>query len=83
MFQTEDMIKQHELLNQVAQLIDAGTLMSTLKDKLGNINAKNLKKAHAQIEIGNTIGKIVLEGFWIKESIYKFQFLKILFVDFR
>jgi NADPH2:quinone reductase len=63
MFQTEDMIKQHELLNQVAQLIDAGTLVSTMKSAQGKINAKNLKQAHARIESKATIGKIVLEDF--------------------
>jgi NADPH2:quinone reductase len=63
MFQTKDMIQQHRLLNKVAELIDAGTLVSTLKSTQGKINAKNLKKAHAQIESGATIGKIVLEGF--------------------
>ena len=29
----------------------------------GTINAANLRKAHAAIESGTTIGKIVLEGF--------------------
>ena len=63
MFQTKDMIQQHRLLNKVAELIDAGTLVSTLKSTQGKINAENLKKAHAQIESGATIGKVVLEGF--------------------
>ena len=63
MFETEDMIKQHELLNQVAELIDAGTLVSTLKSTQGKINADNLKIAHAQIESSTTVGKIVLEDF--------------------
>ena len=63
MFETEDMIQQHKLLNQVAELIDAGMLVSTLKSTQGKINAENLKKAHMQIESGTTIGKIVLEDF--------------------
>ncbi len=63
MFQTEDMIEQHNLLNKVSELIDAGTLNTTLKSTQGRINAENLKKAHANIESHNTIGKIVLEGF--------------------
>ena len=63
MFQTEDMIEQHLLLNKVAELIDAGTLKTTLKSTQGRINAENLKAAHANIESHKTIGKIVLEGF--------------------
>lgn len=63
MFQTEDMIVQHELLNEVAKLIDAGTLKTTLKSSQSPINAKNLKKAHTEIESHTAIGKIVLQGF--------------------
>jgi hypothetical protein len=29
----------------------------------GTINATNLKKAHALLESGKSIGKVVLEGF--------------------
>lgn len=63
MFQTEDMIQQHTLLNKVAELIDQGKIKTTLKATQGIINATNLKKAHADIESHKTIGKIVLEGF--------------------
>ncbi len=63
MFQTADMIEQHRLLNRVAELIDAGTLRTTLKGVLGPINAATLKRAHAQLESGKAIGKLVLEGF--------------------
>ena len=63
MFQTKDMIEQHNLLNKVTELIDASVLTTTLKSTQGHINAENLKKAHANIESHSTIGKIVLEGF--------------------
>ncbi len=63
MFQTDDIDKQRELLNQVASLIDAGTLKTTLGENYGKINADNLKRAHANLETGKAIGKIVLEGF--------------------
>jgi NADPH:quinone reductase len=36
---------------------------STATQRLGGINAQNLKKAHAQLESGSTIGKVVLENF--------------------
>ena len=63
LFETEDMIAQHNLLNEVASLLDAGVLRTTLRQHFGRLNAANLKKAHALIESGRTIGKIVLEGF--------------------
>lgn len=63
MFETEDMIAQHQLLTRVARLIDDGTLKTTLGEHYGAITAENLQKAHRQIETGRAVGKIVLEGF--------------------
>jgi zinc-binding alcohol dehydrogenase family protein len=61
-FQTSDMIAQHHLLNDVADLIDKGVLRTTLDQTFGKINAANLKRAHALLESGKSRGKIVLEG---------------------
>jgi NADPH2:quinone reductase len=61
-FRTADMIAQHHLLNDVADLIDKGVLRTTLDQTFGTINATNLKRAHARIESGKSRGKIVLEG---------------------
>ena len=61
-FQTPDMIAQHHLLNDVADLIDKGVLRTTLDQSFGTINAANLKSAHALLESGKSRGKIVLEG---------------------
>lgn len=61
-FQTPDMIAQHHLLNDVADLIDKGVLRTTLDQTFGTINATNLKRAHALLESGKSRGKIVLEG---------------------
>jgi alcohol dehydrogenase len=61
-FKTPDMIEQHRLLNEVAQLLDAGTLKCTLKETLTPINAANLRKAHTRLESGTMIGKLVLKG---------------------
>jgi zinc-binding alcohol dehydrogenase family protein len=61
-FQTPDMIEQHRLLNQVAEWIDSGRLKGTLKEMLSPINAANLRKAHARLESGTMIGKLVLKG---------------------
>ena len=63
MFETPDMIEQHNLLNRVAELIDAGTLKTTLGEHFGVINAENLRRAHTLLESGKAKGKIVLEGF--------------------
>jgi NADPH2:quinone reductase len=61
-FQTADMIAQHHLLNDVADLIDKAVLRTTLGERFGTINAANLKRAHALLESGQSRGKIVLEG---------------------
>lgn len=61
MFQAPDMIQQHHLLNRVAAWIDAGAIRSTATDVLSPINASRLRQAHAKLETGRTIGKIVLK----------------------
>ncbi len=62
LFGTADMIGQHRLLNEVAALVDAGLIRTTLSEEFGVINAANLKRAHALIESGKARGKLVLEG---------------------
>ncbi|MNE45549.1 Zinc-type alcohol dehydrogenase-like protein [compost metagenome] len=63
LYKTEDMIKQHQLLERVSKLIDDGVLKTTVGEHFGTINADNLKRAHAVIESGKARGKIVLKGF--------------------
>ncbi len=62
-FRTQDMDAQGILLNEVARLVDAGTIRTTLGENFGTINAANLRRAHALIESGRAQGKVVLEGF--------------------
>ena len=62
-FQTADMDAQHRLLNEVAAMVDKGTIRTTVAENFGKITAANLRRAHAQVESGTTRGKIVLEGF--------------------
>jgi NADPH:quinone reductase-like Zn-dependent oxidoreductase len=57
------MIEQHRLLNEVAGLIEAGRMRSTMTRNLGKIAAVNLIQAHALVESGGMIGKVVLEDF--------------------
>jgi NADPH:quinone reductase-like Zn-dependent oxidoreductase len=63
MFRAASMVKQHGLLNEVAALIDNGTIKTTLGQHAGIISAENLRRAHALIESNKAVGKIVLEGF--------------------
>ena len=63
MFQTDDMIEQHRLLQRVSSLVDQGVLRTTLGEHYGRIDAANLRRAHALLESGKAKGKIVLEGF--------------------
>lgn len=60
-FETEDMIKQHHILNKVSELLDTGIMQSTMTKKLDGITVENLIKAHSIIENGTMIGKLVLE----------------------
>lgn len=60
MFQTDDMITQHHILNNIADLLDNNTIKPTLNTVLEGFTVYNLKKAHQQLESGKTIGKIVI-----------------------
>ena len=61
MFQTDDIEKQHQILNELAQLLEAGTLKTTLTTTLEGFTVANLKKAHQMQESGKTIGKTVIQ----------------------
>lgn len=62
-YETPDLGEQGRLLNDVAALVDAGRIVSTVQTNLGTINATNLRQAHALVESGKTVGKVVLAGF--------------------
>jgi zinc-binding alcohol dehydrogenase family protein len=61
--QTADMIRQHDILNEVARLVDTGKLGTTMCESLTPISAANLIRAHQILESGASRGKIVLHGF--------------------
>jgi NADPH:quinone reductase len=61
-FQTPDMGKQGDLLDRVSALVDAGKLISTAATRLAPIGAETLRQAHALVESGSAIGKVVVEG---------------------
>jgi NADPH2:quinone reductase len=62
-FGLPDMAAQGQLLNTVADLVDAGRIRSTQAQHGGRITAANLIAAHAAVESGRMVGKIVLAGF--------------------
>ncbi|MFN3188976.1 MAG: zinc-binding alcohol dehydrogenase family protein [Aureliella sp.] len=62
MFQADDMVHQHHLLNRISDWVDAGQIKTTVNEVVTPINAENLRAAHRQLEMGTAVGKIVLEG---------------------
>lgn len=60
LYKTDNMLSQHQLLDQVATLVDQGIVRSTMTEHLGPINAANLAQAHERLESGKMIGKLVL-----------------------
>ena len=59
------MIRQHEILDAVADLVDAGKVRTTLTQRLSPISAVRLREAHAAVESSGMIGKVVVAG-WPK-----------------
>ncbi len=62
-FTTPDIAEQNRILDEVARLVDAGTLRTTLGQIVGPIDAAHLRQAHAIVESGRARGKVVLDGF--------------------
>lgn len=60
MYGTPDMQAQHGILEETASLLEDGTLRHTMKEHYGPLNAENLRRAHATLESGRMIGKLVL-----------------------
>ncbi|GLR17391.1 hypothetical protein GCM10007940_20060 [Portibacter lacus] len=60
MFTTDDIDRQHEILNDIARLMDDGTLKTTLTTTLTGFTVEDMKKAHEMQESGKTIGKTVV-----------------------
>lgn len=55
-----DMEYQQKLLNTVAELVDAGTLRSTVTSAIDEFSAAGIREAHRQVESGRMIGKVVI-----------------------
>ena len=61
MFETDDMIEQHHILNRISSLLDDGTLKPTLNQTLEGHTVENFKQAHRSLKSGKTIGKLVIK----------------------
>jgi len=61
-FETPDMAAQGRALDEISALVDAGVLRTTMTKTLSPISAANLQTAHALVESGRMMGKVVLEG---------------------
>lgn len=51
---------QHELLEQVAELIDDGVIRTTMTTHLTPLDAATMRRAHEIVEESRTIGKVVV-----------------------
>jgi zinc-binding alcohol dehydrogenase family protein len=60
LFDTPDLVGQHRILNEVASLVDAGVLRTTMTRCLSPFSAESLRDGHRLVESGAVIGKIVM-----------------------
>ncbi|WP_268872572.1 zinc-binding dehydrogenase [Secundilactobacillus kimchicus] len=59
-FETSDLISQHNILENIAKLLDENQINSTVTKVLSPINATNLRQAHEMVENGHMMGKVVI-----------------------
>ncbi|PQZ06142.1 zinc-binding alcohol dehydrogenase family protein [Cronobacter sakazakii] len=60
-YQTADMARQGEILNEVAKLVDAGEVESTLSETFHGLSVESISKAHEKVLEGHMRGKVVVE----------------------
>ena len=60
MHDAPDLVRQHELLTRVAELVDAGAVRTTVTTVLSPIDAEHLREAHRLVETGHVRGKVVV-----------------------
>jgi len=57
MFRTADMDRQGEILADIARLVDAGRLRTTLAETLDGLSAETVRAAHLRQSAGTMVGK--------------------------
>ncbi|WP_105664851.1 zinc-binding alcohol dehydrogenase family protein [Cronobacter dublinensis] len=60
MYQTADMARQGEILNEVAKLADAGEVESALSETLHGLSVESITDAHRKVLEGHMRGKVVV-----------------------
>ncbi len=60
LFGTADIAEQGRILTEVSRLVDSGLLRTTAREDFGALTPANLRRAHALVESGRSIGKVVL-----------------------
>ncbi|KAA8998137.1 zinc-binding alcohol dehydrogenase family protein [Affinibrenneria salicis] len=60
MFNTPDIARQGEVLQQVAKLVDEGKLQGTLSETLHGLTVETLQQAHRKVLDGHMRGKITI-----------------------
>ncbi|MBT8295660.1 MAG: zinc-binding alcohol dehydrogenase family protein [Gramella sp.] len=60
MFNTEDMIAQHEILKRISSLVEENKINSTMNKKFNGLHSDILKKVHQLQESGKSVGKNVI-----------------------
>jgi NADPH2:quinone reductase len=56
------MVHQGTILNRLASLVESGQVQTTLTECLTPMNAAHLRQAHALVESGKMLGKVVVAG---------------------
>ena len=59
-FGSSTLARQHAVLRRVAELVDRGDIQPTASARIEGLDAAALKRAHALVEAGDMIGKVVL-----------------------
>ncbi len=60
MYQTADMARQGEILNEVAKLVDAGEVESALSETFHGLSVESITHAHRKVLEGHMRGKVVV-----------------------
>ncbi|MFC5062437.1 zinc-binding alcohol dehydrogenase family protein [Actinomycetospora atypica] len=60
LFEPADMVAQHELLDRTAELVEKGTVRTTISERLDGLTAENLQRAHDMVADGHMCGKVVI-----------------------
>ncbi|EKK7716896.1 zinc-binding alcohol dehydrogenase family protein [Cronobacter dublinensis] len=60
MYQTADMARQGEILNEVAKLADAGEVESALSETFHGLSVESITNAHRKVLEGHMRGKVVV-----------------------